>query len=109
MELLGIVQTIIGGIGSGSIYALIGLCFVLIFGLMEVCSVVHGDLMIFGGYIAFWSLNLWGIDPFLSLLYIFPLLIVIGYVIQRFLLKPFMAMEIWKGRFTAQVMRGKRS
>ena len=44
MGIMGLLQTILGGIGEGSIYALLGLSFVLIFGKLRICSVLHGDL-----------------------------------------------------------------
>lgn len=104
MELAGLIQTILGGIGEGSIYALLGLSFVLIFGKLKICSVLHGDLSILGAYAAYWSLTLWGIDPFLSLIYTIPLFLAGGYLVQKILLKPFMAMETWKGRYQGQIM-----
>jgi branched-chain amino acid transport system permease protein len=104
MGIGGILQTIIGGIGEGSIYALLGLSFVLIFGKLRICSVLHGDLSVLGAYIAFWSYSLWKIDPFISLIYTLPIFFIAGYFIQRLLLKPFMAMETWQGRYQGQIM-----
>lgn len=104
MEIMGVLQSIIGGIGEGSTYALLGLSFVLIFGQLRICSVLHGDIAILGAYFAFWSFTLWGIDPFLSFAYSLPALFVIGYLAQKYLLKSFMAMETWKGRFQGQII-----
>ncbi len=104
MGIIGLLQTILGGIGEGSIYALLGLSFVLIFGKLRICSVLHGDLAVLGAYAAYWSFALWEIDPFLSMVYLLPLFFGGGYLIQRFFLKPFMAMETWKGRYQGQIM-----
>jgi branched-chain amino acid transport system permease protein len=104
MGIGGLIQTIIGGIGEGSIYALLGLSFVLIFGKLRICSVLHGDLAVLGAYTAFWFFTLLKIDPFISLVYAIPLFFTGGYFIQRFLLKPFMAMETWEGRYQGQIM-----
>ena len=73
MGIIGLLQTILGGIGEGSIYALLGLSFVLIFGKLRICSVLHGDLAVLGAYAAYWSFALWEIDPFLSMVYLLPL------------------------------------
>ena len=89
MELSGLIQTIIGGLGEGSIYALLGLSFVLIFGKLKICSVLHGDLSILGAYAAYWGLTLWGIDPIVSLIITIPLFFFGGYLVQKILLKPF--------------------
>jgi len=104
MGIAGLLQTILGGIGEGSIYALLGLSFVLIFGKLKICSVLHGDLAVLGAYTAYWSFALWKVDPFLSLVYALPLFFGGGYLIQRYFMKPFMAMETWKGRYQGQIM-----
>lgn len=104
MGIGGLIQTIVGGIGVGSIYAILGLSFVLIFGKLKICSVLHGDLSVLAAYIVFWFFTLWNIDPFVSLIIITPYFFVGGYLIQRFLLKPFMAMETWEGRYQGQIM-----
>lgn len=104
MGSMGILQTILGGMGEGAIYALLGLSFVLIFGKLQICSVLHGDLAVLGAYTAYWSFALWDVDPFLSLLYALPVFFVLGYSVQKVFLKPFMAMETWKGRYQGQIM-----
>ncbi len=104
MGMAGLLQTILGGMGEGSIYALLGLSFVLIFGKLRICSVLHGDLAILGAYSAYWSFALWKIDPFLSMAVSLPLFFAGGYLIQRYFLRPFMAMETWKGRYQGQIM-----
>ncbi len=100
----GLLQTFLGGLGTGSVYALIGLSFALVFGRLTICSYMHGDLAILAAYSGFWAFNLLGIDPFLSLLVLLPIFFVLGYLVQTIFMKPFMAMEIWQGRYQAQVM-----
>jgi branched-subunit amino acid ABC-type transport system permease component len=43
MNFLGFLQSLLGGIGTGTIYALLGLSCSLILGRLQICSVVHGD------------------------------------------------------------------
>lgn len=104
MELEAFFQTLLGGIGSGSIYALLGLSFALIFGRLTICSYMNGDLSILAAYLCFWLFTWWGMDPFLSAFLIMPLFFLIGYLVQSVFMKPFMAMEVWQGRYQAQVM-----
>ena len=104
MNLTGIIQTIIGGIGSGTIYALLGLSFTLVFGRLKICSVVHGDLALLAAYISFTLFTKTGMDPFLSLIITVPAFFLIGYMIQNIFLKPFMKLDTWKGRYQGQVM-----
>ena len=100
----GLVQTILGGAGSGAIYALVGMSFALVFGRLRICSYLHGDLAILAAYGAFWVFTLLGIDPFISLLILLPIFFFIGFFVQKIFMRPFMAMEVWQGRYQAQVM-----
>ncbi len=104
MELTGLIQTIFGGIGVGSIYALLGLAFALVFGRLKICSYMHGDLAILAAYMGFFLFNTLGVDPFLSLIVLLPIFFFLGYYIQTIFMKPFMSMEVWQGRYQAQIM-----
>ena len=101
---VGLLQTIIGGIGTGAIYALLGLSFVIVFGKLKICSYMHGDLAILAAYIGFTGFTVFLIDPFLSLIVIVPFYFFIGYFIQTVFMKPFMKLEVWQGRYQSQVM-----
>ena len=74
------------GILLGGLYALIALGLSLVFGVMRLINVAHGDLVVFGSYFAYAALTLLGIDPILSLLLGMPLLFAIGFAIQKFLM-----------------------
>ena len=57
----------------------------LVFGVMKLINVAHGDLVILGSYFA-WAVMGWlGIDPFLSLVMGIPLFFVLGFFIQKFI------------------------
>ena len=45
---------------------------------MKVLNVAHGELIMLGGYAAFWLFALLGLDPFVSLLLVIPLLAAAG-------------------------------
>jgi branched-chain amino acid transport system permease protein len=100
----GLTQTVLGGVGTGAIYALVGLSFALVFGRLKICSYLHGDLAVLAAYFAFWTFSRLGIDPFISLILLIPFFFMIGYVVQKLFMRPFMSMEIWQGRYQAQVM-----
>jgi branched-chain amino acid transport system permease protein len=53
----------------------------LTFGVLRILNVSHGELLMLGGYAAFWLFALWGIDPFLSLLGIGPAMFVLGLIL----------------------------
>lgn len=77
---------VVMGILLGGLYALIALGLSLVFGVMRLINVAHGDLVVFGSYFAYAALTLFGIDPILSLILGMPLLFAIGFAIQKFLM-----------------------
>jgi branched-chain amino acid transport system permease protein len=77
---------VVMGILLGGLYALIALGLSLVFGVMRLINVAHGDLVVFGSYFAYAALTLVGIDPILSLILGMPLLFAIGFAIQKFLM-----------------------
>ena len=87
MDFLGDLSTpIIMGLLLGGLYALIALGLSLVFGVMKLINVAHGDLVVFGSYLAYATMTLWGIDPILSLVMGIPLLFIIGFAIQKYLM-----------------------
>lgn len=87
LEVLGDLSTpIIMGLLLGGLYALIALGLSLVFGVMKLINIAHGDLVIFGSYFAYAIMTMWGIDPILSLIMGIPLLFIIGFAIQKYLM-----------------------
>jgi len=80
-------QSIVSGILTGSLYAMIGVGLTVIFGVMRIINMAHGDMVMFGMYGAFLSITFLKIDPFLSIIIWVPLAFFVGVFIYRFLLK----------------------
>ncbi|MBI5252901.1 MAG: branched-chain amino acid ABC transporter permease [Euryarchaeota archaeon] len=80
-----LLQVAIGGVLLGAVYALLACGLNLIFGVMRVINVAHGELMMLGSYTTFWLFFLLGINPLLSLLFSIPLMFLLGMGIQKFL------------------------
>ena len=78
-------QVVINGILDGSLYGVVALGLTLIFGVMGILNVAHGDLLILGGYVSYWLFIFFGIDPYVSLALTAALLFVVGVLIQKFL------------------------
>jgi branched-chain amino acid transport system permease protein len=82
----GIGTPLVMGVLLGGLYALIALGLSLVFGVMKLINVAHGDLVVLSGYIAFAFITAFGMDPILSLVIGIPVLFGIGFLIQTFLL-----------------------
>ncbi len=62
-----IVQSVLSGVLEGGNYALYALGLAFVFGIMRIINLAHGELVVLGGYVAYWALRLCGVDPLLSL------------------------------------------
>jgi branched-chain amino acid transport system permease protein len=80
-------QSLVNGILTGTLYAMIGVGLTVIFGVMRIINLAHGDMVMLGMFGAYWSYTLWKIDPFVSALLLVPLLFIAGMLAYRFLLK----------------------
>ena len=85
------VQSIVSGILTGSLYAMIGVGLTVIFGVMRIINMAHGDMVMLGMYGSFLALTYLKIDPFLSIIIWIPIAFLIGVFIYRFLLKNIVA------------------
>ena len=81
-----VITPLIIGIMLGGLYALIALGLSLVFGVMRLINLAHGDLVILSSYIAYALLTYLGLDPVLGLVISIPFMFVLGFVIQRYLL-----------------------
>jgi branched-chain amino acid transport system permease protein len=83
MSGISVIQTIVFGVFIGALYGVAGSGLALVFGVMKVLNVAHGELLMVAGYVSFWVFNLLGIDPFVSLLLSIPALFGLGIVLDR--------------------------
>jgi len=76
-------QALINGLLIGGVYALFSAGFSLIFGVLGVINIAHGELLMIGAFITYWLFEIVGLDPFLSLPFSLAGLFVLGYLMQR--------------------------
>ncbi len=77
------VNAIIQGVLTGGLYALFACGLSLMFGVMKVVNLAHGDLAVIGGYIAVGVIAVTHVPVLLSFLLVVPLMAIGGYVLQR--------------------------
>ena len=88
-----ITSPIIMGILLGSLYALIALGLSVVFGVMRLINLAHGDLVILSSYLTYGLFTGLGFDPVVSLIVTIPIMFVLGFLIQQFLLRRAFAMS----------------
>jgi branched-chain amino acid transport system permease protein len=77
------VNIIVQGILVGGLYALFAAGLSLIFGVMRLVNIAHGDLIVAAAYLAWLVVYATGIHPLASLLVVVPLAMLFGYALQR--------------------------
>lgn len=84
-------QLLIGGILQGGIYALGAFGLSLIFGVLGVLNVAHGDFLVLGGLTTYWLYTTFGLSPFLAIGLVLPGFAFVGMVAERVLVRPIRA------------------
>ncbi len=74
---------IIQGVLLGGLYALFAAGLSLIFGVMRLVNIAHGDLIVLAAYLGLSTTLMLGLHPFVALLIVMPLMACIGYALQR--------------------------
>ena len=71
------------GILVGGIYAMFAARLSLIFGVMRLVNIAHGDLIILGSYVAWAIVHVTGLHPLASLIVVVTIMAAFGYALQR--------------------------
>jgi branched-chain amino acid transport system permease protein len=79
-------NVILQGVLIGGLYAMFAAGLSLIFGVMRLVNIAHGDLIVLAAYVALMATTALGITPLVSLLVVVPVMALIGYGLQRGLL-----------------------
>ncbi|MCF8476340.1 MAG: branched-chain amino acid ABC transporter permease [Pseudolabrys sp.] len=77
---------ILQGVLIGGLYAMFAAGLSLIFGVMRLVNIAHGDLIVLAAYVALTVTDTLGIGPLTSLILVVPAMALIGYALQRLLL-----------------------
>jgi branched-chain amino acid transport system permease protein len=88
------INAIIQGILVGGLYALFAAGLSLIFGVMRLVNIAHGDFIVGAAYIAFVVINATGLHPLLSLVLVVPAAAVTGWLLQYVILNRTLGKDI---------------
>lgn len=82
----GLIQPILNGILLGGLYAVIAIGMSTMFGIVKLVNLAHGDLMILSSFLSLCLISWLGVNPFLSLIVVVPVMYFVGYFVQGFLI-----------------------
>jgi branched-chain amino acid transport system permease protein len=82
------VQLFVNGLLLGGVYAMISIGLTLIWGVMEIVNFAHGEFLMIAMYLTFWLFHLYGMNPYLSLFAVTPILFLLGLLTQKIIINP---------------------
>ncbi|MBQ3791239.1 MAG: branched-chain amino acid ABC transporter permease [Lachnospiraceae bacterium] len=82
---------LINGLGLGSVYAIIALGYTMVYGIAKMLNFAHGDVIMVGAYVAFFSISNLGLPLIPAVLLSIVVCTVLGVVIERLAYKPLRA------------------
>jgi branched-chain amino acid transport system permease protein len=80
------VNVIIQGVLIGGLYAMFAAGLALIFGVMRLVNIAHGDLIVLAAYLALMTTDALALNPLTAIVIVAPVMAAIGYALQRVLL-----------------------
>ena len=80
---MDLINIILQGVLVGGLYALFAAGLSLIFGVMRLVNIAHGDLIVLAAYIAMEVIRLSGLPPLVALIFVVPVMAAFGYALQR--------------------------
>ncbi|MCI5704516.1 branched-chain amino acid ABC transporter permease [Candidatus Pseudoscillospira sp. SGI.172] len=83
-----IVSQVINGLQSGSIYALVALGYSMVYGIILLLNFAHGDIIMVGAYVVWYSMSNLGLHPVVSMLLAIIACTLLGMLIEKLAYTP---------------------
>ena len=93
-----LIQVIIDGLLTGTLYALVAVGLAMIWGIVEIINFAHGEFLMIAAFLSYFLYISLGVDPLLSIPLTFATCFVLGYLIQRFIIN-----KILEAPFLSQI------
>jgi len=79
----GFANAVVQGVMVGGLYAMFAIGLALIFGVMKLVNIAHGDLIVLAAYIGLVVTQTLHLSPLAALVFVVPIMAVVGYGLQR--------------------------
>jgi branched-chain amino acid transport system permease protein len=83
----GVVDTVLAGVLLGGIYALFALGLSLIFGIMRLVNLAHGDLILLAAYLVLTATTALGVPLAVATVFVIAAMFAVGFILQRLVLE----------------------
>jgi branched-chain amino acid transport system permease protein len=87
-------DTLVQGILLGGLYALFAAGLSLVFGIMRLVNLAHGDLIVLAAYLVLTAVTVLGLSPFLAALVAAPAMFALGWLLQTAVLNRVLGRDI---------------
>lgn len=87
-------DTIVQGVLLGGLYALFAAGLSLVFGIMRLVNLAHGDLIVLAAFLILVLVSALGLNPFVAALVAMPLMFAAGWLLQYFVLNRTLGADI---------------
>lgn len=87
-------DTLVQGILLGGLYTLFAAGLSLVFGIMRLVNLAHGDLIVFAAYLILVGVSMLGLSPFVAVLLAAPLMFGLGWLLQSAILNRVLGKDI---------------
>lgn len=88
MDLTTFFQLVLFGLVWGALYALIAIGLNVIYGVMKILNIAHGEFLMLGAYLTYWLFTLFDISPLVSIPLAAVTMFVFGLIIFQLIIKP---------------------
>lgn len=79
---------LIGGLGLGSVYAIIALGYSMVYGIAKMLNFAHGDVIMVGAFVAYFALSSFGLPTIVALILSVVACTVLGIVVEKLAYEP---------------------
>lgn len=79
---------LIGGLGLGSVYAIIALGYSMVYGIAKMLNFAHGDVIMVGAFVVYFALSSFGLPTIVALILSVVACTVLGIVVEKLAYKP---------------------